>query len=43
MNHRERFAATIERRPVDRPCTWLGIPDAQALPGLFAYFGVNST
>jgi uroporphyrinogen decarboxylase len=42
MDHRETFYATIERRPVPRPCTWLGIPDAQALPGLFQYFGVTS-
>ena len=42
MNHRQRFYATIERRPVDHPCTWMGIPDEQALPGLFDYFGVRS-
>ena len=42
MNHRERFLATIERTPVDRPCTWMGIPDSQALPGLYNHFGVDS-
>ena len=42
MNHRERFLATIERRSVDYPCTWMGIPDTQALPGLYDYFGVDS-
>ena len=42
MDHRERFYATIERRPVDYPCTWLGLPDEQALPGLYEYFKVNS-
>jgi uroporphyrinogen decarboxylase len=33
--------ATIERRPVDRPASWLGIPDEAALPGLFKYFAVD--
>jgi uroporphyrinogen decarboxylase len=42
MTKKERFLATIERRPVDRPATWLGIPDATALPALFAAYGVNS-
>jgi hypothetical protein len=32
MNSIERFYATIERRPVDRPASWLGIPDKHALP-----------
>jgi uroporphyrinogen decarboxylase len=41
MTHLERFLATVERRPVDRPATWLGIPDPGACPGLFAYFGVS--
>lgn len=40
MTHCERFAATVERRPVDRPCTWLGIPDPAAIPGLCSYFKV---
>ena len=39
MNHRERFLATIERRAVDRPARWLGMPTADALPGLFEHFG----
>lgn len=42
MDHRERFYATIERRPVDHPATWLGIPVHDALPGLFDHFGVRS-
>lgn len=42
MNHIERFYATIERKPVDRPATWLGVPDQAALPGLFSYFNVDS-
>jgi uroporphyrinogen decarboxylase len=42
MTHLERFLATVERRPVDRPATWLGIPAPAAYDGLFKYFGVNS-
>lgn len=42
MDHIERFLATIERRPVDKPASWLGIPDHKALPGLFRYFRVNN-
>jgi len=42
MNHIERFYATIERKPVDRPASWLGVPDVDALPGLFKYFQVNN-
>ena len=42
MTHRERFYATIERRPVDTPCTWLGLPDPAAHDTLFAYFQVRS-
>lgn len=41
MNSLERFYATAERRPVDRPAAWLGLPDPQALPGLFSYYGVK--
>jgi len=42
MSHLERFQATIRRQPVDRPCTWLGIPDPKAYPGLFEHFNVAS-
>ncbi|MDP4208537.1 MAG: uroporphyrinogen decarboxylase family protein [Bacteroidota bacterium] len=42
MTHKERFFATISRQPVDRPASWLGLPDTNAFPGLFEYFGVNS-
>lgn len=42
MTHKERFYATIERRDVDRPACWLGLPLAEAQPGLFDYFGVSS-
>jgi uroporphyrinogen decarboxylase len=41
MTHLERFIATVERKPVDRPASWLGIPDSKALPELFRYFGVS--
>ncbi len=26
MDHRERFFATINYQPVDRPASWLGLP-----------------
>lgn len=42
MTHKERFFATLERRPVDRPACWLGQPVSDALPALFAHFGVDS-
>ena len=42
MDHIERFYATIQREPVDRPCTWLGIPDGAALPGLYQHFGTTN-
>ena len=42
MNHRERFYATIERRPVDRPACWLGLPVPEAYRGLMEYFRVSS-
>lgn len=41
MTHRERFYATIERRSVDRPATWIGEPVSDSIPGLAAYFGVE--
>lgn len=42
MNHIERFIATIERKPVDRPATWLGLPTTAAYEDLFSYFNVSS-
>ena len=42
MNSIERFYATIERRPVDRPAAWLGIPHSKSLAGLFAHYGVQN-
>ena len=41
MNKKERFIATIERRPVDRPASWLGILATAALPALLAHFRVS--
>ena len=40
MTHKERFHATVERRPVNRPASWLGIPAASAVPRLLSYFFV---
>ena len=42
MNSIERFYATVERRPVDRPAFWLGMPSQGAVPGLCAYFGASN-
>jgi uroporphyrinogen decarboxylase len=41
MNKKERFFATLERRPVDYPASWLGIPATRAMPALLAHFQVN--
>jgi uroporphyrinogen decarboxylase len=42
MDHRERFFRTIERKPVDRPATWIGEPVHAAIPALLKHFGVES-
>lgn len=42
MNSLERFFATVERRPVDRPAAWLGMPDIFSQPALFEYYGVKN-
>lgn len=42
MTNRERFLATIERRSVDRPATWLGEPTSDAVPQLLRHFGAAS-
>ncbi len=42
MNSIERFLRTAERKDVDHPACWLGIPDESALPLLFGHFGVKS-
>ena len=41
MTKKERFFATLERRPVDRPASWLGIPATPALPALYEHFGAT--
>lgn len=41
MNSIERFQATVERRPVDRPACWLGDPTPEAARRLCDYFQVN--
>ena len=42
MTPKERFYATINNQPVDRPATWLGLPTPDAVPCLLAYFKVDS-
>ncbi|WP_346860774.1 uroporphyrinogen decarboxylase family protein [uncultured Draconibacterium sp.] len=42
MKHKDRFFATIENAPVDRPASWLGLPVPAAEPALKKYFGVSS-
>lgn len=42
MTPKERFFATINNQPVDRPATWLGLPTPDAIPGLLEYFKVDS-
>lgn len=41
MNRIERFYATIERKPVDRPASWLGLPLPEACERLFSYFKIS--
>lgn len=40
MNSRERFLATLNRQPVDRPAWWLGDPLPETVVRLCRYFGV---
>ncbi len=42
MDHYDRFYATVERKAVDRPCTWFGLPVTEALPALYKHFKVDS-
>ena len=42
MNSIERFYATIERKPVDRPACWLGDPTLAAVPALCEFYGVDN-
>ncbi|MDL2302741.1 methyltransferase [Lachnospiraceae bacterium OttesenSCG-928-D06] len=41
MNSRERFIATVERKPVDRPAAWLGLPTTDAQSALFEHYKVK--
>lgn len=41
MTHKERFFATIERKSVDRPASWLGLPTPEAVEHLKNYFQVD--
>lgn len=42
MNSKVRFMRTITRQKVDRPATWIGVPDVESLPGLMAYCGAST-
>ncbi len=42
MNSIERFYATVDRKPVDRPAAWLGVPDIESEPALFQHYGVEN-
>ena len=42
MDSIERFYATIERRPVDHPASWMGMPTPEAIPALLEYFEVDT-
>ena len=41
MNHIERFFATINREPVDRPAGWMGLPVPEAHQALKDYFKIK--
>ena len=42
LTSKARFLATIERKPVDYPACWLGLPVPSALPGLYRHFEIKS-
>jgi len=42
MTHKERLYATIERKEVDKPASWLGIPTPEAAKNLMNYFQGDS-
>ncbi len=42
MTGKERFYATIERKPVDHPASWLGFPVEGAERMLLKFFGVSN-
>ncbi len=41
MNHKERFFATLERKPVDRPASFLGLPTTKGWARLQKYFNLE--
>lgn len=42
MNSIERFYATVERKQVDRPAAWLGVPDSESLEALYNFYNVTN-
>ena len=42
LNHKDRFYATLNYEPVDRPASWLGLPVPLAEKKLTSHFGVSS-
>ncbi len=42
MTHKERFLATIERREVDYPASWMGMIAPESYDALYSYFNVTS-
>ncbi|MFR9566915.1 MAG: uroporphyrinogen decarboxylase family protein [Rikenellaceae bacterium] len=42
MTHKERFLATIERREVDYPASWMGMIAPESYDALYSYFNVSS-
>ena len=42
MTSRERFLRTVERKTVDRPATWLGVPDRDSEAAMCAEYGVST-
>lgn len=41
MDSIQRFMATVERKPVDRPACWLGDPTPEAVPALCDFYEVK--
>ena len=41
MDHKERFFATVNREPVDRLASWLGMPMSASIPPLLEHFGAR--
>lgn len=42
MNRFDRFYRTTDRKPIDSPASWLGLPVPSAEENLFRHFGVKS-